>query len=283
VSKSCFYIFFLIFLFCNAAFAQTQNSLTLQKDTVVAKNAYADIVAKHSFLNVSSKPVSFPQSKRLVQNRDYIFYLISFLLFTIALFRLLNDKYYLNMTRVFFNSSLRQSQLVEQLLLDKQASLVMNLFFVLVMGLYLFQLLIYFAEASYINAKLLGICMLAVLSVYGIKYVITLFFGWITGYSSESENYVFIVFLLNKMLSLFMLPVIVVMAYVDQSLASTFIQFSFFIIGLMFFIRYFRVFGMLQYKLKVSRLHFLLYVAGVEILPLLIIYKSSMIILTKNL
>lgn len=283
MSKNWFYIFFSIFLFCNAAFAQTQDSLNLQKDTIVVKDTYADVIAKHSFLNVSSKPVSFPQTKRLVQNKDYIFYLISFLLLTIALFRLLNDKYYTNMTRVFFNSSLRQSQLVEQLLLDKQASLVMNLFFVLVMGLYLFQLLIYFAGASYLNAKLLGISMLAVLSVYGIKYVITLFFGWITGYSSESENYVFIVFLLNKMLSLFMLPVILVIAYVDQSLASTIIQFSFFIIGLMFFIRYFRVFGMLQYKLKVSRLHFLLYVAGVEILPLLIIYKSSMIILTKNL
>lgn len=288
VSKSFPLFFLLTFLLCNPCFAQTNDSAVIPvklliKDTVIEKNVYAEVLAKHTFLNSSSNPVSFSQPKRVVQNTDYLFYVISFLVLTIALFRLFNDKYYLNMTRVFFNSSLRQSQLVEQLLLDKQGSLVWNLFFVVVMGLYLFQLLVFHQETAIINYKVLGLSMFAVLAVYSIKYFITLFFGWLTGFMEEAENYLFIVFLLNKMLALFLLPVILIMTYVDRSLVYPTIQFSFLLIGMIFFIRYFRAFGMLQYKLKVSRLHFLLYVAGAELLPILILYKSSMIIVAKNL
>ncbi len=288
VSKSFHLFLFTAFLLCNCCFSQTNDSSVISgkviiNDTVIEKNWCAEVLAKHTFLNSTSKPVSFSQPKRFVQNTDYLFYIISFLVLTIALFRLFNDKYYLNMTRVFFNSSLRQSQLVEQLLLDKQASLVWNLFFVVVMGIYLFQLLVFHQETSLINYKVLGLCMLLVLSVYAVKYFITLFFGWLTGFLDEAENYLFIVFLLNKMLALFLLPVILIMIYVDNSWVYPTIQFSFLLIGLVFFIRYFRAFGMLQYKMKVSRFHFLLYVTGVELLPILILYKSSMIIVAKNL
>ena len=288
VSKSFHLFLFTAFLLCNCCYSQTNDSSVISgkvliNDTVIEKNWYAEVLAKHTFLNSTSKPVSFSQPKRFVQNTDYLFYIISFLVLTIALFRLFNDKYYLNMTRVFFNSSLRQSQLVEQLLLDKQASLVWNLFFVVVMGIYLFQLLVFHQETSLINYKVLGLCMLLVLSVYAVKYFITLFFGWLTGFLDEAENYLFIVFLLNKMLALFLLPVILIMIYVENSWVYPTIQFSFMLIGMTFFIRYFRAFGILQYKLKVSRFHFLLYVTGVELLPILILYKSSMIIVVKNL
>lgn len=284
MNKSFLLFIILTLLLCNIGFTQTNDSTVVSvKDSIVEKNWYADILAKHTFLNITSKPISFSQPRRMVQYSDYLFYIISFLVLTIALFRLFNDKYYMNLTRVFFNSSLRQSQLVEQLLLDKQASLVWNLFFVVVMGLYLFQLLIFHKEASVFNFKILGLSMLAVLAVYAVKYAVTLFFGWLTGFLEEAENYLFIVFLLNKILALFLLPLILIMAYVDSNLAYPTLQISYLLIGVMCFIRYFRAFGMLQYKLKVSRLHFLLYVAGAELLPILILYKSSMIIVAKNL
>lgn len=278
----------IVFLLCKTCFAQTTDSAAvadqvLVKDSIVQKNDYAEILAKHSFLNIASKPVSFSQPKRQIQNTDYLFYIISFLVLVIALFRLLNDKYYLNMTRVFFNSSLRQSQLVEQLLLDKQASLLWNLFFVVVMGIYLFQLLVFHQDISIVNYRILGLSMIAVFSVYAVKYVATLFFGWLSGFMEEAENYLFIVFLLNKMLAFFLLPLILIMTYVDKSFAYPTLQFSFLLIAVMFFIRYFRAFGMLQYKMQVSRFHFLLYVVGAELLPILLLYKSSMIIVAKNL
>jgi len=255
-----------------------QDSMFVNKVTAQSKT-----IAKHFFLHSIQKPVAYPQQSRELHSKDYLFYLISFLLAVVALFRLFNNKYYTNMIRVFFNSSLRQSQLVDQLVQDKQASLVLNLFFVTTMGLYLFLLLNFFKIAAIDDLFILGICLLLVLAVYLMKYIITFFFGWITGYLPEAENYIFIVFLLNKVMAIVLLPIIILMAYVEQAVVSWTINLSLFLIGFIFFLRYFRAYGLLQYKMKVSRLHFMVYIIGVEILPILIIYKSALNILSKNL
>jgi hypothetical protein len=39
---------------------------------------------------------------------------------------------------------------------------------------------------------------------------------------------------------------------------------------------------LLQQRLKVSRFHFFMYIVALEILPLLLIYKTVMIYLSKN-
>ena len=172
---------------------------------------------------------------------------------------------------------------MEQLVQDKQASLVLNLLFAVTMGLYLFLLLNYFNIASIDDLSILGICMLLVTAVYLIKYIITFFFGWITGYLPEAENYIFIAFLLNKVMAIVLLPIVIVMAFVEQGVVGWVINLSLFLIGFIFFLRYFRAYGLLQYKMKVSRLHFMFYILGVEILPILIIYKLALNILSKNL
>jgi hypothetical protein len=48
-------------------------------------------------------------------------------------------------------------------------------------------------------------------------------------------------------------------------------------------LRFFRSYGLLQNQLKISRFHFMLYITGIEILPLLLIYKGLMVYLSKNL
>jgi len=55
---------------------------------------------------------------------------------------------------------------------------------------------------------------------------------------------------------------------------------SLLMIGLLLLLRFFRSHGLLQKQLKVSGFHFFLYIAGTEILPLLLIYKGLLILVS---
>jgi hypothetical protein len=54
-------------------------------------------------------------------------------------------------------------------------------------------------------------------------------------------------------------------------------------IAIFLLLRFFRSYGLIQNQLKISKFHFFLYIIGLEILPLLLIYKGLMVYLTKNL
>ena len=241
------------------------------------------LLFQNKILNLKGKPMATIVEKKIINAKDYLFYLLLSLLLCFGLFRLFNDKYYVNIMRVFFNSTLRQNQLVDQLLQVKLPSLFLNLFFSAVAGIYVFLITSNLASQQNKEWKLLPYCILWVLSIYSIKYFTIKFFGWLTKLQAEADNYIFIVFLLNKILGIFLLPVVFLMAFADNSFAEVTMLFSFFMIGLIFLLRYIRTYDLLKYKLKFSTFHFLAYILGVEILPIFLIYKQVLIILNNNL
>ena len=85
--------------------------------------------------------VTYPRKQSL---QDTIFYTILIVIAILAFFRFFYVRYFNNLFRVFFNSSLRQSQLTDQLLQAKLPSLFFNIFFVASGGLFIYFLLKYF-------------------------------------------------------------------------------------------------------------------------------------------
>jgi hypothetical protein len=63
------------------------------------------------------------------------------------------------------------------------------------------------------------------------------------------------------------MPFIIVIAFSVPSIAKPAVLISLFLIGLMLLLRFARSYGLLQSRLKVSRIHFLLYIIGIEIIP----------------
>jgi hypothetical protein len=80
-----------------------------------------------------------------------------------------------------------------------------------------------------------------------------------------------------------LLPLAVVIAFAETSIAQIGLMISFILIGLWLLLRFYRSYSLLQHRLKVSSFHFFLYVIGIEILPILLIYKAAMLIMLKNL
>ena len=239
---------------------------------------------KNRLLNADATPVSFSVQVKKGWNKDSMFYLIAGMVLLLAFFKYLYDKYFTNLFRVFFNTSLRQSQLTDQLLQAKLPSMLFNIFFIISGGVYIYILLLHFHWIETDNQWLMILSSIVILSlVYFIKYCTLKFTGWLTGLTETTNTYVFITFLINKIIGIFLVPFIIILCFSDYEIVRYAAIISLMSIGIFLLLRFFRSYGILQNQLKISKFHFILYIAGIELLPLLLIYKGLMIYLSKNL
>ena len=119
--------------------------------------------------------------------------------------------------------------------------------------------------------------------IYFVKYCTLKFTGWVAGLTDITNIYVFIIFLINKIIGIFLVPFLVILSFSDAAIVKIAVIISLMSIGIFLLLRFFRSYGLLQNQLKISRFHFVLYIAGIELLPLLLIYKGLMVYLSKNL
>ncbi len=309
------YFFSIVFLFPLLLFSQQDNlapakdslpvlkidssliaaDTTLKNDTTSPQHSpltavqlyhtkLSEILHQNIYLNSSGRPERLTTGERRAATDDLLFYIIAGVLTLIAFFRYVYARYLNTVFRVFFNTSLRQSQLTDQLLQAKQPSMFFNLMFTCIGGIYIYLLLRWYnwlPEGRMIFY--ITVCAGALLLIYIIKFIVLKFTGWVTGYNEAVGTYIFIIFLINKILGILLIPFIVVLAFADSIVKLPAAIISLLLVGLMFLLRFFRSFGLLQNRLKVSRFHFFLYIVGVEILPLLLIYKGLLVLLSKNL
>ena len=266
------------------------DSIKASRDSVLKnrQSAYIEsinkVIKNNYYLNSASKPVSMVNKVRSKPPQEKIFYVILIIMVILAFFRFVYTRYFNNLFRVFFNASLRQSQLTDQLIQAKLPSLFFNIIFILIGGVYVYLLLSYYNRiASYNFWMIILYCTLSLAMVYIAKFMSLKFTGWVTGYKEVTNTYIFIIFLINKILGVLLLPFVIIIAFSIPSLITASVVLSLLVISLMFLLRFFRSYGLLQNKLKISRFHFFMYVIGVEIIPLLLIYKALILLLSKNL
>ncbi len=248
-------------------------------------SAIKAILNDHTLLNSNGKPFVNTLVVKPITGKEHLFYLLAALFLYLALLRFIFARYSFNLFRVFFNTSLRQGQLTDQLLQARLPSLFFNLFFILSAGMFAYLLLSRMGWLGNHNAWWLAIpsCTGIVAAVYGTKYLTLKFTGWLTNFKEPVDTYIFIVFLINKIIGILLLPAILLLAFAKPGLSYAAAQGALVVIGLLLVLRFFRSYGLLQGRLKVSRAHFLLYIFGIEILPLLLIYKALVIYLEKSI
>jgi len=76
---------------------------------------------------------------------------------------------------------------------------------------------------------------------------------------------------------------VIIMAFSEKELSNVALILSFVIICIMLLMRFFRSYSLLQNKLKISRFHFFIYIIGIEIIPIMVIYKVALFFMSKNL
>ena len=247
-------------------------------------NAVNKILITNQFLNTTSQSVASVIQEKKRGSKDRLFYLVSIIVLLLAFLRFVYTRYFNNLFSFFFNASLRQSQLIEQLLQSKLQSLLFNILFIFSGGLYIYLLLMYKHWVDYLDFwQILSYCSFGLGLLYLIKFFTIKFTGWITGFKEITNNYVFIVFLFNKVMGIFLLPFIVIIAFSIPVLVNSAVIISLLLIGILFLLRFLRSYSLLPNKLKLSGFHFVMYIIGVEIIPVLIVYKGLVVLLSKNL
>jgi hypothetical protein len=211
--------------------------------------------------------------------KEYLFYYLIFLFLLFGLLRRAFGKYFYDLFRVFFKTTLKLRQTQEQLLQSPLPSVFMNGFFVLSVGLYVNFLLQYFHLSIDENFWLQYLyCAAALAAIYLVKYVGLKITGWLFNVTEATNSYIFIVFIINKMLGILLLPFLPIIAFSSDPLFSAGFILSWFGIGLLLIYRFILSYGAVRKEVKLNSFHFILYILGFEVIPLLLIYKLLLLI-----
>ena len=217
--------------------------------------------------------------KKVFSGKEYLFYYLVFLFILFGLLRRVFAKYFYDLFRVFFKTTLKQRQTQEQLLQSSLASVFMNSFFVLSAGLYVNFLLQYFHLVISDNFWLQYVyCIGALGIIYLVKFIGLKITGWLFNVSNTTDSYVFIVFIINKMLGIFLLPFLLLFAFANDPLYSSAMLISWIGLGLLLIYRFILSYSAVRKEVKLNSFHFILYILGFEVIPLLLIYKLLLII-----
>ncbi|MBA4167838.1 MAG: DUF4271 domain-containing protein [Chitinophagaceae bacterium] len=244
------------------------------KETVPEFQNVQKIFMSNRSYNFYGMPVSLIIETRKEQNNEGIFYYVLGLILYIALVRLIFYKYVSTLFTLFFRATLRQQQLREQLLQSPLPALLLNIFFVVSIATYFTFLGQYYKLPIADNFwTMLIYATIVVATVYTCKYILLNTAGWVFGIRNVAETYIFMVFLINKMIGIFLLPFIVLMAFPNPTLLSSVVMVSYILLACMLLYRFIITYRPVRSEIKLNRLHFFLYLCAFEIAPLLLIYK----------
>jgi hypothetical protein len=267
----------------------TSNVLTdsLQKDTV-AFMAPTVLISKPlsweedtAFVRLIELPIAKPKSQIFLgqgdvhqpQRKDYLFYMLVGLVLLLAIIKQSFPKYFDSMFRLMFQASFRQRQTREQMMQQILPSLLMNILFVLVGGLFIALLanIREWLDITFWWLALYSITLLAL--VYMFKYLVIQFMGWVFSAKEQASTYGFIVFLINKVMALVLLPLLLLLAFSSGYMQEVILTIAACVVILLLVFRYIISLTIIRGALSIHPLHFFIYLCGIELMPMLIMYK----------
>ncbi|HYM94598.1 MAG TPA: DUF4271 domain-containing protein, partial [Chitinophagaceae bacterium] len=202
-------------------------------------------------------------------------YVLIFLLLIFAFFRLLFPKYFNDLFRLFFRTTLKQRQIREQLMQTPLPSLLFNCFFVATTALYFDFLLIHFKLTPINDFWLMYLyCGIGLSVIYLGKFLGLKFSGWVFNMEEATDAYIFIIFIVNKVIGIFLLPFLVLLAFAGGNIYLVALAVSLSGIAILLAYRFILSYNAVRNQIKVNLFHFFLYICAFEIVPLLLIYKT---------
>lgn len=265
--------------------APLKNSWTLDSSVQVGSSRFTrEILKRHPYFNFSVLPRATPGLVyRNVSGKEFLFYLLILLLIFLALVRRAFPKYFNDLFRLFFRTTLKQRQLREQLLQTPLPSLLLNGFFVASGGLliaFLFQHYDLNPSGSFWILYLY--CCIGLAAAYFVKFLGLKMLGWLFHNREAADSYIFVVFIVNKMIGILALPILVLLAFATNDLYDSSLSLAWCLLGGLLGYRMILTYGAVRNQVKVNPFHFFLYLCAFEIAPVLLIYKGLLVFFAQT-
>jgi hypothetical protein len=234
------------------------------------------ILEHHPYFGFKTDPVLLPVSNlHLVKGKELFFYVLVSLLVIFGMLRRAFPKYFSDLFRLFFRTTIKQRQIREQLMQTPLPSLLLNGFFVISGALYISFLLRHFRLDPVHNFWLLSFyCCLGLSVAYLVKFVGLKLSGWLFNMGEAANSYIFIVFIVNKMIGILLLPFLVLLAFTVGDAYTVAITLSWCMVAGLLGYRFILTYAAIRNQVKVNPFHFFLYLLAFEIAPLLLVYKG---------
>ena len=242
--------------------------------SVVDMPIQEQVLRHHPYFRFNVKPIAFRSDVKQFHGKEMLFYVIIALLMVFALLKLGFAKYFNDLFRVFFRTTLKQRQIKEQLIQTPMPSLIFNAFFVASAGLYINLVLHYYEFTPVNNFWLLYLyCCIGLSVIYLVKFVGLKICGWLFNMQQAADSYVFIVFIINKVIGISVLPFLALLSFTDGTILVVCLVLSWCCIGGLFLYRFILGYAAIRNEVRFNLFHFFLYLCAFEIAPLLLIYK----------
>lgn len=257
---------------------QGDTAAIIKKDSTAFQNFLftRQILQKHPYFNFQQQAQPLPFIfKKKTPGKEIYFYIIVGLLLMFAVFRTAFTKYFSDLMTLFFRRSLKQRQLKQQVSQNSLPSLLFNILYVIAAGFYIALLVSELLQVADSFWKIFAYCLAAVAGTYVVKFLVLKLMGWMFQLQTLIDSYIFIVFLINKIIGIVLLPVVVMVALGNVELRTMVLTLSWIGIAGLYIYRYVQAFGLLRKEKSISMFHFILYLLAFEILPILVIYKAA--------
>lgn len=255
--------------------ASDSLSMLAKKKAAFDTTSYQKLMT-HPYLPMQTKPSFRINELRIAPNFDGRFYLLIGMLFYLAFIKVTFPKYFSNLFQLIFQSPVRQKQTREQLQQNNLAALFSNILFILNASIFVSLLAVKNAWVDFSLYTCIAYSAALFAGLYVFKFLFLWFSGWLFGQTEAIGNYSFIVFLTNKVMGVFLIPAILLLAFSPISVQDFAYNIALIVISILFVYRYLISFSIVRTSLKVSAFHFFLYLCTCEVLPMFVLYKLTM-------
>jgi hypothetical protein len=237
----------------------------------------------HPYYNFYGKGVKITEQLKKESRDESMFYFLCALLLYFGFIRVAFLKYLDNLNTLFFRVTMRHQQIRDQVLQSPLPSLFLNILFIISVGLFLSFVADYYNIVPGMNRwLLLFYCCLLLTAIYTGKFILLKMIGWMFNIRNATDTYIFIVFLVNKMLGIYLLPALLLMAFAKPPFLTVLITLTYCFIVILFIYRFIIAYRPVRNEIKLSRFHFFIYLCAFEIAPLLLIYKVLLIFVERS-
>lgn len=251
--------------------------------TALYGNAILPYINNHPYYSISKDVMYTPSKEYSPESKDELFYVFCAMLLFLGILKIGFSKYFYGIFNVFWRSAFHQNQIRDQLQQAGMTTLLFNIFFAFSSALFGY-LAIRYTTGDHLQPWLLfTICFFCIALIYTGKYFILKVSGWIFDQKAVVDSYIFIVFLTNKVLSILLIPLMLVLAFGSEIQQQVAFTISVILILSLLAYRFVLSFNGFRNELRISLLHLALYVGGFEIIPVLVIYKLLLRLFVRSL
>ena len=215
------------------------------------------------------------QRPRPYRNLTPDFYLLVALCLILGLIRYGDPRYFTMLVGAYRGTGSGR-QWRELLQVAAVANLGMNIFFCAVAGAYIYYLTVNTTTklmGSYRAPLVLLVLIAGMMLIYAGKYLVLRFSGWVFRVEALASEYIFNVFLVNKIIGIVLLPFVIVIAFAGREWVQPMAIVSGVIVLGLLATRYLRSWSAFYAFFKGSRFHFFTYLCASEILPMAVLIK----------